>query len=1218
MARYTFRIHQVSKAKDGIDGWLQSDGLTNENITNIPDALETVPASGKIGTSIPTPLARIYLFKTAYKVLNNAFEKESKNGTGRTPKQFGSYAQLVSDSLDILQLLFEKGNDSKLKFIKWNINSEVSKLKNNSSQSESLLGESFEMAFNTAKAFGPDMTLIEYDGLLLGGLSPFTVAYTSPNLRQALAERRRLGNSDFTSNKHVDFWGVKPVSLKERPREFQEFLFSLTLIHNDMLKDSSSFMDFGRYIHNQLGQYFMSYHENFKKEFEENYKEFENPLKVAGINLRWNNRVPNLENSSHFIMDPTVDEYKKYMKVAPLVLPESFSQSGWNYVDEPWDTNTKILRSMCVDLGTGYKGQQIGARHLPKNGGHNGEESTIRYPWVSSFDFFYDNIIDLGYAINTEKYFNNADSNAKDKAVSFLLPIRREYFLFFRIDDLKKNLKMTAEYEDENDLSSLKKVKVELTIELKGNRSLTLSRIYESRQICDSAVIGLGVFPFYQLHEESGLKNEYSVYMFNGDVNGKTSLKFYADNSLNEAVLASEHLRSTLPSGKSLVYNLRNDSSDKNKFDFIEVEHYGKENALYSALIIPCLKKYSKDHNRGQANKTMLSLDFGTSNTHVAYYNPASRSVEPFSIGKEEMQMVLLNRPSKVPGSDTKINYRDGSCFGRASDMANFLREFAPSVIGPENIQGVEYPVKTASLNSLELYNIAKKEVRIFDTVNIGYDINNETDQLDANKFEYATNLKWAAQEARCNGNGGDDGIERKRIDAYCEQTLWMLKNMIVNKGYYAGGIDVIYFYPASMEQDDIDMFKEAWSEAVDRVFEQCGFHVELQEPELESVAPYYSLLKKVDDAKLFAYNSINIDIGGGTTDIFILDKEFRNPETQSRETYGYEASVQFAGDNIWGTTKPIGNVPNGFVKFLETLIERDQIILGDVLRKKYDMFKKRTKPTGQLSFEGDKDMASFFFKHADEFRFANKISNNSHLKKVLLVHYASIIYYVTDIIKYIKKRRPEFEMPSTLTFTGKGSEYIKIISPDARIIEKLTYVLFNAFGISNNEFKHGFKVAYTDNPKILTAEGGIHKYKNPNIKINFVEKGSVNIPNQDDEIVRGSATFEKVGEFVLGFEHESTPYANKVLNYKNAVMDHFNDFVDAIYKNRQNITTVLRNVSFEEADVKFIKEKGSESYDTLGQLFENGHNTEDPILKSNMFFLAIANMLVEYSNKSN
>lgn len=1216
MARYTFRIHQVSKAKDGIDGWLQSDGLTNENITNIPDALETVPASGKIGTSIPTPLARIYLFKTAYKVLNNAFEKESKNGTGRTPKQFGSYAQLVSDSLDILQLLFEKGNDSKLKFIKWNINSEVSKLKNNSSQSESLLGESFEMAFNTAKAFGPDMTLIEYDGLLLGGLSPFTVAYTSPNLRQALAERRRLGNSDFTSNKHVDFWGVKPVSLKERPREFQEFLFSLTLIHNDMLKDSSSFMDFGRYIHNQLGQYFMSYHENFKKEFEENYKEFENPLKVAGINLRWNNRVPNLENSSHFIMDPTVDEYKKYMKVAPLVLPESFSQSGWNYVDEPWDTNTKILRSMCVDLGTGYKGQQIGARHLPKNGGHNGEESTIRYPWVSSFDFFYDNIIDLGYAINTEKYFNNADSNAKDKAVSFLLPIRREYFLFFRIDDLKKNLKMTAEYEDENDLSSLKKVKVELTIELKGNRSLTLSRIYESQQICDSAVIGLGVFPFYQLDEESGLKNEYSVYMFNGDVNGKTSLKFYEYNSLNEVVTASEHLRSTLPSGKSLVYNLRNDSSDKNKFDFIEVEHYGKENALYSALIIPSLKKYSKDHNRGQANKATLSLDFGTSNTHVAYYNHISKSVEPFSIGKEEMQMVLLNRPSKVPGSDTKINYRDEKSFGRVSDMPKFLREFVPSVIGPENIQGVEYPVKTASLNHKSLYDVA--DAKIFETVNVGYDINNEQDdKFDGAVFEYATNLKWAAQKERFRTKR-TDGITHKRVNAYCEQTLWMLKNMIVNKGYSADGIDMVYFYPASMEDLDRKMFKRAWEGAVNRVFTQCGFSVNLKEPELESVAPYYSLQKMVKGNKLMSYNSINIDIGGGTTDVFIFDKLYRNPETELSECHAYEASVQFAGDNIWGAAECI-NMPNGFVKYMESQIEGGQIIMDVNLKKKYFLFKKRIKPN-QSYYEGDKDMASFFFKYADGFKFADTISNNSHFKKVLLVHYASIIYYVTDVIKYIKKRSPEFEMPSVLTFTGKGSEYIKIIASETETIEQLTYVLFSAFGFSDDEFKHGFKVVYTDNPKILTAQGGVLKYiKDDDIKYNFVKKKkTVNIPNQDDGISRDSVIFEALGEFVLGFEHESTPYANKVLNYKNAVMEHFNDFVDAIYKNRQRINEVLGDVFFEEADVKFIKEKGSESYDTLGQLFENGHNTEDPILKSNMFFLAIANMLVEYSNKSN
>lgn len=1212
MAKYTFRIHQVDNVQGSSDGWLNSEGMTSANITNIPDEMETVPASGKIGTSIPTPLARIYLFKTAYKVLNDAFDKSKVNSSNKDTKRNSSYAQLVSDSLDILQLLFEKGNDPDFRFIKWNKDAEIQKLND---YGFTLLSDSLKMAFDTARSFDNEMTLIEYKGLLLGGLSPFTLVYTSPNLRRELEERRKSGNFDFSSNKKVEFCGATPTPLNERPKEFQEFLLSLTLVSPASFRSGSSFWDFGTYITNQLGSY--SLPATAASDFDNFYKKFDTPLQVAGIDLRWNNRMPSLDDSN-FVMAPTSAEYTKYMGVAPLVLPEKFTQKGWNYTDreDKWDTNTQILSSMCSDLGNGmYKGQQIGSRYLPKNGGFNGEYSTIRYPWVSNSDFFYDNIVDLGYAINTEKYFNNATSNAKDGAVSFLLPIRREYFLFFTIDDLKNNLKMTATYEVPGDMATLQEVKVELTIRLKGDNRITFSKTYGKSEIYREASMGIGVFPFYQLHKDSGLMNEYSIYMF--EEQQKSSLHFFADDNLENALAVNGVPRSSLAAGTSTIYSLRNETS--NKFDFIEVKVDDKSEGSYSALIIPLWKKYKRDHNNSQASVTMVALDFGTSNTHIAYYNPNSKGIESFSIGADDMQMVLLNMPMK-DDKNGKIDYRNKKGFGSVADMAEFLREFVPSVIGKENIQGIAYPVKTASLNSAQLYESTPK---LFESVNIGYDVNNETIQLEPKYFEYATDLKWAAQKARGasarreNNNDNNFSVAERRISAYCEQTLWMLKNMIVNKGYYAQKIGMVYFYPASMEDSDQAMFKNAWENAVNTIFTKCGFTVDLKDPELESVAPYYSLLNNGNNSqRLYTYNSVNIDIGGGTTDVFILDTEYRNPETQRSETHGYEASVQFAGDNIWGTSEISGNLRNGFVRYMENLIAKRAVNVPSDLLDTYNNFKKRT------GIE-DKDKAAFFFKYANEFEFAKRIGNDRHLKKVLLLHYASIIYYAADIIKHIKSFCPEFKVPSTLTFTGKGSEYIKIITSDVDKIADLTYYLFNAFGIPESEFTHGgFIVEYTDNPKILTAEGGIHKYKNPAISYTFVEKQVAGSRPRSNsvEITRDLAYFEKVGESVLGFKAEKdvTYLSNLVLTYKKDVMSHFDEFIDAIYKNGDKINSVLSDIVFDEQDVKFIKGKASESYDALGKSFEDRHKKEErPILKSNLFFLAVANMLVEYSNKN-
>lgn len=1210
MAKYTFRIHKIESTSEN-SGWLKSEGITGENIALIPDTTEGNKITGKIGTSIPTPLARIYLFDTAFKMMNEAYVKGDNETLSR-----GSYAELVSDCLDILQMLYEKGTDENscnpFEFVSWNVAGQIQQLKNSKSDTKKLLGESLDMAFGTAKVFGGEITLIKYNDILLGGLSPFSLVYSNPNLRRILNEKRGNGDFDLSSNQKVDFFGVNPVHLCDRPDEFQEYLYSMVKTYNEAMADANSpLRNFSRYVINQVGEKFENEKEaDVKESFEKNCAEFNPQVVINEIHLKWNCRTPNLENSD-FLMVPTAEEYKKYMPVPPLVLPERWTQYGWKYIDQndDWDTSTQVLARQCRDLNDGsYKGNQIAARRLPKNGSHNGELSNIKYPWMSNSDFFYDDVVALGYAIDTEKYFNNATTNAEGGVVTFLLPIRREYFLFFTLDDLKQNLKISARYENPKRLNSLQEVKVELTIKLRNNKIITLNKMYGPENIKE-VQMGMGIFPFYQLHKESKLKNQYSVYMF--DVKKNMDLKFYSDTDLANAIDVKGFTRTSIDAGASKIFNLRLKKEGANKFDFIEAVMAGDDNASYSALIVPKWIKFDKDHNDKQAKKTMIALDFGTSNTHIAYYNP-DNGVQPFSVPSNEMQMVLLNKPCEV---DAGKDYRNKTSFGRIGAMTDLLREFVPSVIGKENIQGIEYPVKTASLNSPKLYD---KDLAVpFETVNIGYDINNETVEVDAN-FEYATDLKWAAQEARAAGEGGVGGVESKRIDAYCEQTLWMLKNMIVNKGYYAGDIKMVYFYPASMEDLDKNMFADAWSKAKDTVFDSCGFKVDLQEPELESVAPYYSLLNKVDDTGLFAYNSVNIDIGGGTTDVFILDKESRDPDTGNAITCGYEASVQFAGDNIWGTTKPIGNVRNGFVAYMDGLITSNKINLSEELKKKYDAVKKRAgKSNGKKGENGDKDIAAFFFKYPEAFQFANRISNNPHLKKVLLIHYASIIYYVTDIIKHIKKDKPEFVMPQTLTFTGKGSEYIKIISSDPKRIQKLTFLLFNAFGIPNSEFKHGFKVAYPENPKVLTAEGGIHKYMNPAIGIEFVEKESTYIPNQDDGMNRENAFFEQVGESILGFntEEDVTYKANKVMLYKDSVMDHFNRFIDAIFNARTLITKELSDINFETADLEFIKKKASESFDTLAKRYEDAHTAEDAILKSNIFFFAIANMIVEYSN---
>ena len=207
---YIFRLHTGAPIDASGDGWLNSAPIDANAINTIKDDLDKMEDSGKVGTSIPTPFARIYLFQTAFDMVNRSAK--------------GVYAELVSDCLDLLQFLFENGGSNDFKFEVWDKEARIKKLTQSSANAQmQLLGEAFNSAYTANTALPNQFVLIKYKGVLLGGTSPFTLVFTSPNLRRILKTNSTLS---FTSSKNVEFCG-SPRSLSERPIEFQEYLLGL-------------------------------------------------------------------------------------------------------------------------------------------------------------------------------------------------------------------------------------------------------------------------------------------------------------------------------------------------------------------------------------------------------------------------------------------------------------------------------------------------------------------------------------------------------------------------------------------------------------------------------------------------------------------------------------------------------------------------------------------------------------------------------------------------------------------------------------------------------------------------------------------------------------------------------------------------------------------------------------------------------------------------------
>lgn len=1198
MAKYTFRIHKGEAPNVEDNGWNQCPYMGLNGISSINDTLDKMPASGKVGTSIPTPFARIYLFKTAFELV-----------TTNPNRTIGVYDALVSDCLDILQLMFEKGADtSKFEFITWNYNSEVSKLRRGNAEIKqrnpnynalNLLADALEITCGATSDFSQDIILIKYDGMLLGGTSPYTLVYASPNLRYELAAKKAIINYDFSSNKKVPFCGTNPVPLCKRPPEFQRYLYHLLRDSSEgngwMIAQGGPLYTLWQYVVSQTRGL-----EELNVPFDEVCPAIidskNNAITVNGFSLRFN-QMTVIPTESHFMMKPTVEHYRKYMKNIPLVLPCEFSALGWTYVDDLWDTHTQIPDRKVREYG------EIGSRNLPKNGSTNGESTTQKYPWVTNVDFLEDTILDLSYGVNTSKFFTPNGLNH----YRFLLPIKKEYFMFFTIDDLKRHLTITSEADPIKDANGnvidvrTRSVTVKLVIPLnsqKGKIEFTRTYVagntdakYQIKPIAPA--VGLGIFPFYQLEEKpGGLKNEYSVYLYDAGQNkDAVDLKFYnIANSLTTSLSADKAVRTSLDSGTSKVYNLRTRTTTQ-AFDLIEVST-SVNGTTHSGLVIPMWTKVPAEDLANDQFKTIFAIDFGTSNTHVAYWDPRENSVHPMEITKDNQQMVMLNAPHT---KDNITDFRHKPSFGKAFRFSEYLREFMPPVIG--NDMPVTYPIKTATLESLS-FNSGKN---LFANINIGYDIESERVDLSrVSAFNYKTDLKWALQKDR------NDDRARQRVHAFCEQTLWMLKNILVLRGFYSKNIKIIYFYPESMMSDDKNMFENAWNTEAKRIFTDCGFSIDRNncESELESVAPYYSLLKKNPD--IFVYNSANIDIGGGTTDILIMDKLY---DDGNKVTAAYETSVQFAGNDIWDKAFPSGT-QNGFVEYMKGIITRDASVFPEEIIDAYNKFNRKDEPA---------DLTSFFFKYKD-FNFGSKISNNTKLRFVLFIHYASIIWYLSDMIKSVRKNQnPKFVMPNSITFTGKGSEYIKIISPREDEISRLTLSLFLAFGFKKEEFVHGFRITYPENPKGLTAEGGIYKsIADPAIKINFKRKDVFSL--DFDTLGRQDTEYENIGASLIGYdmaEGECCNYGDIKVN-KVKVMSSVSQFIDAIFAGPE-LQQCLRglNMNPDVKDKDVILNLASRSYDFQAQRMQVEHSfvgTDADPVETSLFFLAMKNLLIELS----
>lgn len=1041
MTTHVFRKYNGYNPNE-IKCWTPST-VIDETSFDIEDIVFTRGAA-KAGTSIPSPLARMELFDTAFRIVA---DDRKDNLKGKT-----IYHQLVSDVLDVMQLLFnihdeEIGRGKKIWFKEWRVRENIENLKSKGeSHPNYLLAKSLEQIFFDDKFSGTDsIFLIYYEQKLLGGTSPLTMFFTSPNWARYISDGA-IANVPKSMDGDV-FFDNDYRALHERDKEFVKYIYKLLLQYPTAFNKAEGLR---AYINKTITTHFPSWRNEFgvQRRSEEGQTTMGNLLDGDYEKIRTNadNKLltvngiyfyhqkqedirERIKNNSDFIISATVEKYateefggNSYKIYPPLVLVDNMNVQG-DYMDRnsPWNSNNRVKEFY-------HKNIPLFERRLPL-----GLSSIVNYPFITVDDFIEDVLIELPYAINSSKFFTGFQGEFK-----YLLPIKKEYFDFFRIEDLKSQLSIHVGEEQ---------VKVNLKIPIrnkKGVENILFTKEYK-RQSDDIVQLraGIGIFPFYQINDtDPNLQalNDYTILLAEREENSKIkSLDFYKYvlHSSSATIPSKTHQRSTETDVNT------NDSTATSKyymvkeaFDYMELEYAIGTSDTCKGLIIPNFSNRTFGRNNLTKAYT-FAIDFGTSNTHIAYKENDEALPKPFEVDDTDQQMVLLNQPALSSDLGFKYNYQFP-----AIDLT-LRREFVPPVFSSQSKLTISFPFKTASCEVIAFSSVDKSEADLFSHINIGYYI--DADERKATNINYTTNLKWLLE------NNNDD-TNKSRVKFFLKQLLLQIKAKAIINNARLDHLKVVWSVPLSMERGNRATLNNTLREAFGEVFGRSG--AVLTAPIPESISPYFFLTKSEADIQSTA-NVVNIDIGGGTTDIMMFMESSGNREDKYLTT-----SFKFAGSDLWGGGYKSKLKDNGFIKNYLNYQKANNINPEEV------KYFKRVKDDSNLSSD---DLVSLLFKYDDKFKFSDSITiGNPNLSIVLYLHYSAIVYHIVQVIE-LKK----YPLPRYLSFTGKGSQYIKLIcGGDENELQEFTKLLFKSY--TKQPLPGSFKIHLNNNPKEITANGSV------------------------------------------------------------------------------------------------------------------------------------------------
>ena len=958
-------------------------------------------------TSIPSPFARIDLIKTAFKEVckcNRRMHKIDLDGNS-------IYHKMVSDTLDVAEIFFNIDRyKSKIEVIKWDAAQMINELETSGIPGHRYMADTLRKYLKSdAHTYNfstkTTMYLLNYktgpkELNIIGATSPATLFFSNAN--------------DLTYIKDIYFGDDKPFDAEYQPLYKRDFEFVKYLFAQ-------------RYSIPQFAELFPEVDAYLEKTFEA-ISELEKKQELKAISTNTlSEYVPitlsegasdYVEVLGHPLYQKSASAIKivsdftiktaRELQILPLVLPVEPGNrySQLRYTTAKWGTTNA---APYVD-----KQVKLSERRLPFDGN--------LMPYLTIGDFLEDEVIKVPYQLNTDKYFDAHFKNTTDK-FSYLLPLKTLFFEYFSTENLMGTLPDGKPMIEMEGLANNMGLKVTLRIPISGNKAINYveyQRLYYVERSAEpesneGAIVQINFSGFImpQVRFNTPAEAIYNLACMQ-DSEAKNNFTVYACTPNPVKVQPTEVYRRDSRKEETIADSYLFKGSH---IDFIQVSnHHG-----YSGIMLP------KFQSLANANRKFeFAIDLGTSNTHIEYRQDGEKP-RIFTIEKGESHPCLMF----VPKVNELGNYTE-----LTKEIDIIEKDNIPLEIG---VSDFYFPTRTVLSVAKKMNWSNRNEPFVQTNMLMTYD--KRLNRQAYNDVFY--NIKWEKE------NGQDI------LGAYIRNLMLMLRNKVLLNNGDLQQTKITWFYPISMSPRRRNTMKSIWDAAYNEYFgsgsTQCM---------TESEAPIQYYFKKFSTAT----DLVNVDIGGGTTDIAFA----RNNQIHTVTSFHFAANILF--EDAYSELDSTNGIIDFYKPIIKKLLKDNQ--LHELLRM-FDSTNNQEHPANMASFLfGLKDnsilrKANLNTKAVD---FNHILSEDEHFKIVFLLFYTAIIYHIAQTVKFLN-----LEVPRHIAFSGNGSKVIRVLTPNARDLAYFTKVIFEKV-LGKPYDKELELIGLNDdfNPKEVTCKGGL------------------------------------------------------------------------------------------------------------------------------------------------